>query len=120
MPSSSTVGILFGLAAGAAACGRAVPVGLGWSFCYVAGSALLQDQLRPSERATTQGFNDLLLGLAAAFGAIASGLIFAAIGYAVMGLVTAVTALLPLLLALQTKKAAGPTAGGPTKLEAEP
>jgi MFS family permease len=76
-------------------------LGLGWNFCYVAGSALLSDQLRPSERATTQGFNDLLMGVAAAGGAISSGLIFAAIGYAVMGAVTAVAALVPLVLALR-------------------
>jgi MFS family permease len=94
-------------------------LGLGWNFCYVAGSALLQDQLRPSERATTQGFSDLLIGLAAAGGAIASGLIFAAIGYAVMGYVTAGASLLPLVLALGTRKTLGPQAGGLTKLEAE-
>lgn len=91
-------------------------LGLGWNFCYVAGSALLQEQLRPSERATTQGFSDLLIGSAAATGAIASGLIFEAIGYAVMGFVTAGVALLPLLL-LATRKAAGPKAGGPEALE---
>jgi len=39
-------------------------LGLGWNFAYVAGSTLLADQLSPEERAKTQGFNDLLLGLA--------------------------------------------------------
>jgi MFS family permease len=34
-------------------------LGLGWNFAYVAGSALLADQLSPGERAKTQGFNDL-------------------------------------------------------------
>ncbi len=76
-------------------------LGLGWNFCYVAGSALLSDQLRPQERATTQGFNDLLIGVAAASGAVSSGLVFAAIGYAVMGAVTAATSLVPLALALR-------------------
>lgn len=81
-------------------------LGLGWNFCYVAGSALLADQLRPSERATTQGFNDLLIGLAAAFGAVSSGVIFAAIGYAVMGAVTAAASLVPLALALRPARTA--------------
>jgi MFS family permease len=81
-------------------------LGLGWNFCYVAGSALLADQLRPSERATTQGFNDLLIGIAAAGGAVASGLIFEAIGYAVMGAVTAVASLVPLLLAMRQSRSA--------------
>ncbi len=81
-------------------------LGLGWNFCYVAGSALLADQLRPSERATTQGFNDLLIGIAAAGGAVASGLIFEAIGYAVMGAVTAVASLVPFLLAMRQPRSA--------------
>jgi len=37
-------------------------LGLGWNLAYVAGSALLTDQLSPTERAKTQGFNDLLPG----------------------------------------------------------
>lgn len=81
-------------------------LGLGWNFCYVAGSALLSDQLRPAERAATQGFNDLLIGVAAASGAVSSGLIFAAIGYAVMGALAALASLVPLLLALRRPAAA--------------
>jgi MFS family permease len=73
-------------------------LGLGWNFCYVAGSALLSDQLRPEERATTQGFNDFLIGVASATGAVASGVVFAAIGYAVMGGLAAVASLVPLVL----------------------
>jgi len=41
-------------------------LGLGWNFAYVAGSALLADQLTARERAKTQGLNDLLLNLASA------------------------------------------------------
>jgi MFS family permease len=41
-------------------------LGLGWNLAYVAGSALLADQLAPEERAKTQGFNDLLLNLGSA------------------------------------------------------
>jgi MFS family permease len=60
-------------------------LGLGWNFAYVAGSTLLADQLSPTERAKTQGFNDLLLGFAAAAGSFGSGMIFALSGYGVWG-----------------------------------
>jgi MFS family permease len=74
-------------------------LGLGWNFCYVGGSTLLADQLTPVERARTQGFNDLLVGLASAVGSLGSGFIFAALGYNMMAYVAAATALLPLIAA---------------------
>lgn len=74
-------------------------LGLGWNFCYVGGSALLADQLTPGERARTQGFNDLLVGLASALGSLESGFIFASLGYNVMAYVSAGIALIPLAAA---------------------
>ena len=73
-------------------------LGLGWNFCYVGGSSLLADHLSPLERAKTQGFNDLLIGLASALGSFGSGLIFAAVGYGTMGLAGILVALVPLAL----------------------
>jgi MFS family permease len=87
--------------------GALLLLGLGWNLCYVAGSALLSDQLRPSERATTQGVNDLLIGAAAAVGAIASGLIFAAIGYGAMAAIGGLASLVPLVLAVRRPPEAG-------------
>jgi MFS family permease len=75
-------------------------LGLGWNFAYVAGSTLLADQLSPTERAKTQGFNDLLLGFAAAIGSFGGGITFAASGYWALGLIAASLALIPLGLAL--------------------
>jgi MFS family permease len=75
-------------------------LGLGWNFCYVGGSSLLADQLSPDERARTQGFNDLLIGLVSAVGSLGSGIVFAAVGYGVMGLVGAGAAVIPLALVL--------------------
>lgn len=75
-------------------------LGLGWNFCYVGGSTLLADQLSPAERARTQGFNDLLIGLTSAAGSLGSGVVFAAMGYAAMGVVGAIAALIPLGLTL--------------------
>jgi MFS family permease len=62
-------------------------LGWGWNFCYVGGSALLSDQLSAGERGRTQGAFDLLRGLATALISVASGLIFAAGGYALIGAV---------------------------------
>jgi MFS family permease len=70
-------------------------LGLGWNFCFVGGSTLLADQLTPSERGRTQGFNDLLVGGAAAIGSISSGLLWARYGYAGVGAVGAVVTLVP-------------------------
>jgi MFS family permease len=75
-------------------------LGLGWNFAYVAGSALLADQLSPKERAKTQGFNDLLLNLASAASQIGSGVVYASGGFGVMGLTAAAAAAVPLTLAI--------------------
>lgn len=75
-------------------------LGLGWNFCYVGGSSLLTDQLNHLERAKIQGTNDLLVGLATALGSFISGLIFAALGYGMVGTVGAVLSLIPFGLAL--------------------
>lgn len=74
-------------------------LGLGWNFCFVGGSTLLADQLSPLERSRTQGFNDLLIGLASAVGSLGSGFIFAALGYNTMAWISAAFALIPLILA---------------------
>jgi MFS family permease len=75
-------------------------LGLGWNFCFVGGSSLLADQLSPDERARTQGFNDLLMGLVAASGSLVSGHVFAAVGYGTMGILSATLSLTPLALSL--------------------
>ncbi len=72
-------------------------LGLGWNFCFVGGSTLLADQLSPAERARTQGFNDLVVGLASALGSLESGFIFASLGYNMMAYVSAALALIPLV-----------------------
>ncbi|MBI5668153.1 MAG: MFS transporter [Chloroflexi bacterium] len=57
-------------------------LGLGWNFGYVAASSLLADTLQGEERARVQGVNDSLVFLAAGFGSLASGPLFASGGYA--------------------------------------
>ncbi len=65
-------------------------LGLGWSFAFVAGSALLSDQLTQAERSKTQGANDMVVALASGLGSLASGVIYAGIGYWAVGLLGAV------------------------------
>ena len=59
-------------------------LGLGWNLCFVAGSALLADQLSPTERSRTQGVNDLLIGLASGLASLGSGPVYGAQGYPVV------------------------------------
>ena len=75
-------------------------LGLGWNFCFVGGSALLADQLSPTERSRTQGMNDLLVGLASATGSLGSGIVFAASNYTVISIVSGLLSLVPLLMVL--------------------
>lgn len=71
-------------------------LGMGWNFCYVGGSTLLADQLSPSERGRTQGFNDSLVGLASAGTNLSSGFVYAAGGYTAVCVVGGVLAMIPL------------------------
>ena len=75
-------------------------LGLGWNFTFVGGSALQADQLSPEERGRTQGFNDLMVGLASAFGSFSSGIIFANLGYASMAVISGMLAALLLIITL--------------------
>ncbi|MBI5302315.1 MAG: MFS transporter [Chloroflexi bacterium] len=75
-------------------------LGLGWNFAFVGGSTLLADQLSPDERARTQGFNDLMIGLVSALGSLSSGLVFAALDYAAIGMIGAIVSFVPLAFAV--------------------
>ena len=60
-------------------------LGLGWNFCFVAGSTLLGGQLHASERGRVQGINDMLVALASGAGSLFTGAIFAAAGMWAIG-----------------------------------
>ncbi|WP_298820615.1 MFS transporter [Chloroflexus sp.] len=75
-------------------------VGLGWNFCYIAGSSLLADAITPAERGSTQGMSDLLVNLGSAFGSLSSGFILSGLGYLLLCLFGAVLSLIPLSAAL--------------------
>ncbi|HET9315136.1 MAG TPA: MFS transporter, partial [Vicinamibacteria bacterium] len=65
--------------------------------------AWLADRLTMAERASIQGATDTLVGLTAAIASLGSGVVFAAVGYAVMGAVGAAVALIPLGLGLHAR-----------------
>jgi MFS family permease len=69
-------------------------LGLGWNLCFVGGSALLADHLTSKERSRTQGFNDLLIGLVSAMGALGSGVLFATVGFVMVNVVGAALVLI--------------------------
>jgi MFS family permease len=75
-------------------------LGLGWSFCFVGGSTLLADQLSPAERSRTQGFSDLLVGLASAAASLSSGFIFAATNFTIISIAAGGLSLIPLVMAV--------------------
>ena len=65
-------------------------LGLGWNFCFIAGSSLLSDALAPNERGRAQGANEMLVALAAGTGSLSSGSVFAQggiVAVSIMGLV---------------------------------
>jgi MFS family permease len=71
-----------------------VLLGLGWSAMTVASAALVTGAVSPGQRPSTQGFSDLVMGLAAMGAGIASGPIVEYAGYGVLCLACAVVALL--------------------------
>jgi MFS family permease len=51
-------------------------LGLGWNFCFIAGSSLLAAMLDAGERGRAQGTNDMLVALAAGIGSASTGVLF--------------------------------------------
>jgi MFS family permease len=75
-------------------------LGLGWNFCFVAGSALLSDRLFVSERGRVQGLTDTWINSISGVGSIGGGLIFAATGYAIISWLSIIISLTPLTVIL--------------------
>ncbi|RMG96522.1 MAG: MFS transporter [Chloroflexi bacterium] len=51
-------------------------LGLGWNFCFVAGSSLLSDGLTAVERGRIQGVGEMLVAVASGLGGLGSGFVF--------------------------------------------
>ncbi|MBX0331564.1 MFS transporter [Oscillochloris sp. ZM17-4] len=81
-------------------------VGLGWNFCYIAGSSLLADSLSAGERGRVQGGADLLINLTSAIGSLSSGVILGAASYGVLCAIGVALSLIPLFVAMPQIRAA--------------
>jgi MFS family permease len=51
-------------------------LGLGWNFCFIAGSTMLAGALQPHERGRAQGASETLISLATGAGSLITGAIF--------------------------------------------
>jgi MFS family permease len=71
-------------------------LGLGWSFGFVAASALLTESTPRRDRVRLQGLADSWVWGSAAIAGVVSGLLLAEVGYAVLSATGAVLALSPL------------------------
>lgn len=62
-------------------------LGLGWNFCFVAGSSLLSDVVATGEHGRVQGASETVTALASGAGSLGAGLIFEQAGIAFVGTV---------------------------------
>ena len=80
-------------------------LGLGWSFGFVAGSALLAQHLELHERTRVQGVADALIWSSAAAASLGSGLIMATVGYTALGVLGAGAVIIPILVLRANRRA---------------
>ena len=86
-------------------------LGLGWNFGFVAGSAMLSENLEIHERTRVQGVADALIWSSAAAAALGSGLIMAAVGYTALGILAAAAVIVPVIV-LRSHHGGDETGGG--------
>lgn len=80
-------------------------LGYGWNLGYVAGSALLTQDLSLGERTRLQGLTDALIWSSAAAASLGSGVVVAAANYATLGLLGAALVIVPALLVIARRTA---------------
>lgn len=81
-----------------------VLLGLGWSAGLIAGSTLLAESVPDEARPGVQGTSDLLMNLVGAFGAAASGVVMALLGFGGLNALAAVIVLPVLVLAVRARR----------------
>jgi predicted MFS family arabinose efflux permease len=52
-------------------------LGLGWNFCFVAGSSLLTDSIAAGDKGRVQGAAEVIVALSSGAGSLGSGPVFA-------------------------------------------
>jgi MFS family permease len=80
-------------------------LGYGWNLGYVAGSALLTQDLSLAERTRLQGVTDAMIWSSAAAASLGSGVVVAAAGYATLGILGAALVIVPVWLVLARRGA---------------
>lgn len=80
-------------------------LGYGWNLGYVAGSALLTQDLSLAERTRLQGLTDALIWSSAAAASLGSGVVVAAASYATLGLMGAALVIVPAWLVVSRRAA---------------
>lgn len=63
-----------------------VLLGIGWNFMYTGGTTMLTDSYRPSEKAKTQGINDVIVFTVMCVSSFSSGALVSASGWETMNL----------------------------------
>lgn len=90
-------------------------LGYGWNLGYVAGSALLTQDLSLAERTRLQGLTDGLIWSSAAAASLGSGVVVAYAGYATLGLLGAAIVIVPALLVVARRSAVREHAAAPSR-----
>lgn len=86
-------------------------LGLGWNFCFVAGSSLLSSEVSPAESSQVQGTNETLVAIATAIGSLGTGIVFEYFG---IGVVAAMALALTMILVVALVVVAWPGRNMPT------
>ena len=86
-------------------------LGYGWNLGFVAGSALLTQDLSLPERTRLQGTTDALIWSSAAAASIGSGVVVAIAGFTALGLLGAALVIVPAWLVLARRRAVASGAG---------
>ncbi len=81
-------------------------LGIGWSASVIAGAAMLSASLEVSVRPVVQGFSDLSMNLAGAFGGLLAGVVVATSGYGTLNAAAAALTIPVIALVLAGRRVA--------------
>lgn len=87
-------------------------LGVGWSASVIAGAAMLSASLDPAVRPPVQGFSDLSMNLAGAFGGLLAGVVVATSGFGTLNAAAAVLTIPVIALVLSGRRVAAEVNGG--------
>lgn len=79
-------------------------LGLGWNLGFVAGSALVVEDVAPEVRLRAQGVADAFVWMSGAAATLASGFLLSAGGYAVLALVGAALSIIPPVVLVRSRR----------------